>query len=120
MKKNLREILNCCEVKEQASGFRDEFVKEYHERVYQYVQKSWANLSKSLTSFEIKKIVLLLHDFWRVSKDCLKDDRMFVASIAILKVLIERYQEEIISKVNSCFLLSEKELLDEVNIEIKS
>lgn len=107
-------------MKDQVSGFREEFAKEFHERVYQYVQKSWANLNKNLTSFEIKKIVLLLHDIWRASKDCLKDDRMFVASIAILKVLIERYQEEIISKVNSCFLLSEKELLDEVNIEIKS
>jgi hypothetical protein len=95
-------------------------VRHYYERVYQYVQKTWKSLNGTFTSFEIKKIVLLLHEFWKMTKDCLKDERMFVTSLAILEILIEKYEEEIISKVGSCFLLSEKELLDEVRIEIKS
>ena len=45
---------------------------------------------------------------------------MMVASIGILKVLIQKYEEEIVSKIDSCFLLTEKELLVEVRIPIKS
>lgn len=41
-------------------------------------------------------------------KDDLKDDRLFQASISMQKILIDKYEDEIISKIDSCFDLSEK------------
>jgi hypothetical protein len=35
------------------------------------------------------------------------------------KKLMEKYQEELISKIDSCFSLKEGEILDELNIKLK-
>ena len=35
------------------------------------------------------------------------------------KTLMEKYQEDLISKINECFALKEEELLDEISIDIK-
>jgi hypothetical protein len=39
--------------------------------------------------------------------------------VTILRVLVQKYEEEIIGKINSCFLLAESELLGEVTIPVK-
>ena len=90
-KKNFKEVIDCCDDREKDGIFKEEFSILYYQRVYQYVQKSWGSFHKNFTTSEVKKIVILIYDFSRIGKDFMKDQRMFVASIAILKVLIDKY-----------------------------
>lgn len=68
---------------------------------------------------ENKKVILILYDFWKCIKDIVKDNKLFEASILMHKMLMEKYQEELLSKIDSCFSLKEDELLEEISIDLK-
>lgn len=76
--------------------------------MYVYLQKQWGQLGKGFTLLELKKILLLLYDFWKLVRIELRDDRLFHSSVALQKILIDKYEEEIFSKIDSCFSLSEE------------
>lgn len=50
LKKDIKEIINCCDVKTPVpKEFKEEFVKEFTDASYVYWQRMWANQSKSMT-----------------------------------------------------------------------
>ena len=117
MNKAIKEISNCCDVLEKSrTEFKERFIKEYHHYVFNYVNKTYAITEKSLARNEQKKVIIILYDFWKQVKNVVKDSKIYEISISMHKKLMEKYQEEIISKINSCFTLKEEELLDEISI----
>ena len=60
-----------------------------------------------------------MYEFWKNVKDIVKDTKMFEGAISMHKNLIEKYETEINSKVDSCFTLKEIEILEEVKLDIK-
>ncbi len=79
----------------------------------------WFSNQKVLSVGEQKKILLLLFDFWGLIEDVLKESRLFDVLLLIHKNLMQKYREQILSKIDSCFGLKEVQILDEVKIEIK-
>ena len=69
-------------------------------------------MQKTLALNEQKKIIIILYDFWKLAKNIVKESKVYDFSISMHKKLMEKYQEEIMSKINSCFTLKEDELLD--------
>lgn len=92
MKRNFKEVLGCCEVKGQSAvEFKELYAKNFHEKVYQYVQKGWNSLGKTFSSFQIKKIVLSLQQFCKIGRDLLGQTGLFLGLIAILRDLVHKY-----------------------------
>jgi hypothetical protein len=84
------------------------------------VQRGWAVLGKAFSSFEVKKVIITLQEFWRVAREWVGGESgLFLGAVAILRVLVQKYEEEIMGKINSCFLLPEAELLGDVSIPVK-
>jgi hypothetical protein len=120
MRKTLKEVLNCCEVLDKARlDFKERFVREFYGQVVDYVQKTWAVSQKGQSLTELKKLLVLLSEFWRSVKETVKDSRMLECAIGIHRQLMEKYQEEMVGKIDSCFTLKEEEILDRVNVEYK-
>jgi hypothetical protein len=67
-------------------------VKEYHEMTHLYMQKKWDALTKTNTPPELKKMLLILLDFWKFIRTYIKDDRLFQAAITTQKLLIAKYE----------------------------
>lgn len=84
--------------------------------MFSYLQKSWNNLSKNISLIEKKKILLALHDFWKIVKDTIKDSKMSEAVINIHKKMMDHYEGQTKAKIDSCFELEEKDLLEELNL----
>jgi hypothetical protein len=51
----------------------------------------------------MKKIVITIHELWKLMKDDLKDDRLLIACISMQELLIKKYETEIISKMDFSF-----------------
>ena len=56
---------------------------------------------------EQKASILLINDICKMIKEFIKDNKMFEGMIAMHKNLMQKYQKEIISKIDSCFTLEE-------------
>lgn len=86
--------MHCCDAVGKArTQFKEKFVKEFNQQAYQYIQKSWNNSQKNFTKNQQKKILTAVYEFWKVSKEIVKETKLFEFVIALQCKLIQKYKE---------------------------
>ena len=64
---------------------------------------------------------MALYDIWKAVRDGSKDardTRMLEAAVSIHRTMMEHYEAQIKAKIDSCFQLEEKDILEELNLEL--
>jgi len=78
---------------------------------HQHIQKFWNISQKNLTKNEQKKILAAVSELWKLCKTILKENKLYELIITLQIKLIQRYKQEVVSKIDDCFSLSEPELV---------
>ena len=80
-------------------------MREFHNQMLNYIHKAWGSEQKTISLVEQKKVIMLLNDLWKHLKEIVKENKLFEGVVVMQKRMLMRYQEEIVSKIESCFTL---------------
>jgi hypothetical protein len=76
----------------------------------------WNHFGKNYTLLELKKLLILIYEIWKIISKIINDNRLLEGAMDMIKILLDKYENEIISKIKYCFALKESEILDEVSM----